>query len=70
MSPQLACVHRCQCGAEHRCGGHPDRDCAIGAREWLCEACELDAIDDYLNRIISDTTAPAPHSHDDHKETR
>lgn len=42
MSPQLTCVHRCQCGAQLECGD-PDR-CPIGSRVWLCDACELDEL--------------------------
>jgi len=53
MSPQLSCVHRCQCGAELNCGD-PER-CPIGSRVWLCDSCELDALDDYMNRTHDST---------------
>jgi hypothetical protein len=58
MSPQLTCTHRCRCGAELHCGD-PDR-CPIGSREWLCEACELDAIDEYINRTQLETEPVHP----------
>lgn len=43
----LRCRHVCQCGAVLICG-EPDK-CAAG-KDWQCHACELDAVDDFLNQ--------------------
>jgi hypothetical protein len=53
------CLHVCDCGAVHVCGD-PDK-CTI-TDPYLCYACELDALDDYLTRY-----APAHQEETDHE---
>ncbi len=47
----MRCHHICPCGSELICGD-ADR-CPIVARQWICEACELDEQDAYFTTLLT-----------------
>ncbi len=50
-------VHTCHCGNELHCGFD---NCAADCKPWICHACQMLAMDDYINdlqaRMLTEST--------------